>query len=95
MRRPIQTEIFIETNHGMIVNNGGKRTEMQNVRLDADDMRWLDDVATAVSSATGNSKYGRSTVANEAIRFYRQFYSVRNKLVRHWKTIEALLQTLP
>lgn len=89
--KPYQPPIFSE-NH---INNQGGHITIQNAgvtaqkrqvsatsKIDDDLNKWANDIADAVSNATGNAKYGRSTVINEAIKFYRQFYSVSHKMVR-------------
>lgn len=70
-----------------------------NVRMSDDLKKWLVDIADAVSTATGDNKYGASTVAREAIQFYREFYHLKNDLRKYKKTvagiIESLNETLP
>lgn len=88
----------VTVNGNVIINpleNAGKNLESQNCKIDADSKKWLNDIADAVSSATGNPKYGASTVAREAIIFYRKFYHIRNKLVRYHKAVISLLNNLP
>ena len=87
----------VTVNGNFIVNtleSNGKNLESQNCKIDTDSKKWLNDIADAVSAATGNPKYGASTVAREAIIFYRKFYHIRNKLIRYEKAVMALLNNL-
>lgn len=74
---------------------GGKCTEDQSTKLDRETKQWLETVATAVSEKTGNSKYGASSVAREAIHFYRDFFRHVSKLRKYRATIVAMLDSLP
>lgn len=75
--------------------SNGTPTEDQNIKLSEDDKRWLVDIGNAVSEATGNSKYGASSVAREAIKFYRTFYQFRHKILKYRKALIAWLSNLP
>lgn len=92
---PEQMTIFHDNQGPITINNYGKSLESQNVKMDADLKQWLTDISNAVSDATGNPKYGASTVAREAIIFYRDFYHMRNKLRKYKKTVSAVVDTLP
>ncbi|MDY6789872.1 MAG: hypothetical protein SWH54_01270 [Thermodesulfobacteriota bacterium] len=90
-----QLTIFKDNQGKITINNYGKSLESQNVRMDAELKQWLTDIGNAVSGATGNPRFGASSVAREAIIFYRDFYQMRNKLRKYKKTVSALIDTLP
>lgn len=100
MHKPLpsaQQLTLIETNNGTVnVTPGaaGACYEKQTAAIDHDTKRWLQDIAAAKSEATGQS-VGASTIAREAIHFYRQIYPHRTRLQKYWKTIMAVLETLP
>ena len=62
--------------------------------LSEETKQWCDDIAAAVSDATGNYKYGRSTVIKEAVEFYRTFYKFRHQLLHRRKMVVAMLENL-
>ncbi len=77
------------------VENSGSFEASQNVKISTEDKKWLIDISEAISQATGNPKYGASSVGREAIAFYRKFYGIRNKLIRYEKSVVAMLENLP
>ncbi|MDX9787911.1 MAG: hypothetical protein RBT11_14090 [Desulfobacterales bacterium] len=88
--------INFQTNHGTVnvytetpyLAPIGKCDRDQNVKLDSDLMKWLDDIAAATNE-------GRSTVARQAIIFFKYFYPIHKKILRYRKTIQSMLETLP
>lgn len=92
---PEQMTIFHDNQGQITINNYGKSLESQNVKMDAELKQWLTDIGNAVSDSTGNPRYGASTVAREAIIFYRDFYHMKNKLRKYRKSVSVLLDTLP
>ena len=71
-----------------------KNYESQNVRLDPELKEWVNDIAVTRAEALGNSKYGASSLIRDAIKFYRDFYHVHKKALRHKEAIVALLEKL-
>jgi len=78
-----------------ISSPAGPPEESQTCRVDHDTKRWLNQIAADVAAATGNAKYGASTVAREAVGFYRQWYAHREKLARYERAVTSLLESLP
>jgi hypothetical protein len=100
---PFEQTVHINQPTGKIVLNDFRRihashedtSQSQNVKLGEDDKKWLISIANAVSSATGNDKYGASTVAREAVQFYRAIYHMKNKLLKYEAAVFAMLEKLP
>lgn len=96
-------QIRIEKMFGNIhLGTNGGNLALQTLQIDEEDKKWLNDIAQAVSVASGNKKYGASTVGREAISFYRQLYpvahkllSVAPKLVKYIDAVVAFLSKLP
>jgi len=86
-----QKNLFEVTNGGILNYFEDKplppAIEQQNVRLPEELKDWVNSVATAVSTNTGNHKYGSSTVIREAVVFYKIFYAVRHKMLQSRKKI--------
>ena len=78
-RKPeqLQIETYIKEVHGNVNVHREKVSATSNIDRDLSD--WANDIATAVTEATGNRKFGRSTVLNEAIKFYRHFFAYSKK----------------
>lgn len=98
MNQQVQQTIFKGEIFGDILVHGNKNEVRKNdkhrtVVLDPQDDKWVVDIANAISTETGNAKYGASTVIREAIHFYREFYSHRRKLLHKKKTVLAILET--
>ena len=83
-------------NHGTInlYSQTGKNIAEANCRIDPDLKSWLVEVSDTISAATGNPKYGVSSVIREAILFYKMFFSVRRKLIQQRKKVIAMLDIL-
>ena len=81
---PEQQVLFNENDIGTINfyndQKGSDSEKKRTTNLSEDDDRWCESVASAISTTTGNHKYGASSVVREAVKFYRAFYSVRHKL---------------
>ena len=91
-----ETANIIRENHGtIIINNYGPPEESQTCRIDSETKQWLIDTANGISVATGNNAYGASTVAREAIHFYRKFYHYKSKLLKYFEAVTSLLNSLP
>jgi len=88
-------QIRIEAVYGDVNITTAPPTCDQNVKLSEEDKKWLADIGNAVSAATGNAKYGASSVAREAIKFYRAFHQHRQKLLRYRKAVISMLENLP
>lgn len=87
---------MVNENHGtVIINNYGPPDESQTCRIDSETKQWLNATASEVSVATSNNAYGASTVAREAIHFYRKCYSHRSKILKYFEVITSLLNNLP
>lgn len=80
--------------YNTIPDCSGKKMESQNVRMDDDLKKWVNDIACAVSESKRDSKYGASSVIREAIIFFKEFYHVKNKLFKNKSAIIALLEKL-
>ncbi len=77
-------QIYISEVHAPINITGYAGTEAsRSVKLATEDNQWLVDISNAISESTGNPKYGASSVAREAIQFYRTFYPIRKILIQH------------
>jgi len=89
-----QQTIFQGTVYGVTINTGGPKPP-RNVHcttvITEENEAWCTTVANAISNSTGNHKYGRSTVINEAVSFYRNFYKYRHKLLHRKKAVFQIL----
>ena len=93
-----QQQIFNGTVYGVSITQMAKSAQPRNVHRTAvvteENDTWCGAVADAISDATGNMKYGKSTVINEAISFYRTFYKHRHQLLAKRKMISALIENM-
>jgi len=86
-----QQTIFNDEVHTVNIisgDSGGKCNNSQNVKLPDNLMEFLHTAASASNS-------GCSTVAREAVAFYKMFYRYRHKLLRYRKSVLAMLDNLP
>lgn len=97
--RPIQAPIpfssvttYIENGGPITITNDlkptGKLVRDQNVKLDDELNRWLDDIATASDEKTAK-------VARIGIMFFKKFYPIHKKMLHYEDSIYALIKTLP
>lgn len=70
------------------------RDQHTTTLITATNKQWCLDIANAVSDATGDRKYGVSTVINEAVTFYRVFFKWRHILLQKRKAVIALIENL-
>jgi len=96
-----QLTLFENVKYSKIVVNdnrqhlpASKNTQDCNVKLPEDLKRWLEEIGSAVSEATGDSKYGASSVGREAVNFYRTFYHIRNKMLKYRPAIISMIEQL-
>ena len=91
-----QRNIFQGTVYGVTIGAGNQQPP-RNVHcttvISEENESWCTTVANAISDATGNFKYGRSTVINEAVSFYRNFYKYRHKLLHKKKAVLQILDS--
>ena len=91
-----ETANIVRENHGtIIIHNYGPPEESQTCRIDSETKQWLNATAAQISANTGNNTYGASTVAREAIHFYRRFYYHKSKLLKYFEAVTSLLDSLP
>lgn len=93
-----EQQIFFKDNHGTIhIHNSPsiKKDDSQNVKMTSDLKNWLVQTSSIISEATGDTKYGASTLASEAIEFYRTFFSIRKKILKYKNAVVELVKNLP
>ena len=92
-----QQQIFSGTVFGVTINNN-KPANPRNIHRTAviseENDEWCGAISDAISAATGNLKYGKSTVINEAISFYRTFYKHRHQLLAKRQMINAMIENM-
>lgn len=92
-----QQQIFNGTVFGVTINNrdpAHPRTVHRTAVLSEKNDDWCGTIADAISAATGNLKFGKSTVINEAVSFYRAFYKHRHQLLAKRKMITAMVENM-
>lgn len=101
MSKPVQQQFNFEAHSRpsfRIINESDgaieRRTEKQTACLTQSNKEWVNDIACALTDATGEN-YGAGRVLDDAAAFFRLFFNVRHKLVKYRDSVNALLETLP
>jgi hypothetical protein len=74
-----------------------KSTEDQNIKLPESLKAWLTQNATAVSQATGDARFGASSLGRKAVEFYKMFFDagLAEKAERYFPALRAWLDQMP
>ena len=92
-----QQQIFSGTVFGVTINNNDSakpRNIHRTAVISDENDEWCGTVSDAISEATGNMRYGKSTIINEAISFYRTFYKHRYQLLSKRRAVIAMMENM-
>jgi len=93
----MQQQYYIESieNFYNEFETSGKCDKPKTVQLDSDLLKWAKETSDVISEARNDSKYGVSSLIREAVLFFRSYFKYRSKLKRYFKSVVALLESLP